>query len=109
MATAKVFRPERNWKGNVGKFEDYPIGDVTGVVIGGPAPTDIPRFPGIVSTEGMIGVPFAQDSGITLEKGDYLDIGDDIYQVTGPRQWTQANTITGTQPRLYWVECQSSH
>lgn len=109
MVTAKVFRPERNWKGTVGTYDQYPIGDVTGVVVGGPAPTEIAKFPGIVSTEGMIGVPFVQASGIVLEKGDYLDIGDDIYQVTGPRQWTQANTLTGTPPTHYWVEAQSSH
>ncbi len=108
MATAKVFRPPRSWKGPA-KFEDFPLGDVTGVVIGGPAPQAIPRFPGLVNTEGMIGIPFQQDSGITVDRGDYLDINDDIYLVTGPRQWTNASTLTGTAPSLYWCEVQSSH
>jgi hypothetical protein len=109
MATARVFRPARDWKGQtVGELDDYLLGEVTGVVVGGPAPQPVRHFPGVVSTEGMIGIPFAQDSGIVVQQNDRLLIDSEVYAVTGPRQWTQANTITGTAPSLYWVECRST-
>lgn len=109
MATAKVYRPEHTWKGVDGELDDWLIGEVTGVVLGGPAPEAIPRFPGLVSTEGMVGIPFTQASGIVVGKGDRLIIDNVLYLVSGPRQWTNVNTLTGTAPTHYWVEVQSSH
>jgi hypothetical protein len=110
MATATVYRPERDWKGQtVGELDDYLIGTVTGVVVGGPAPQPVARFPGVVSTEGMIGIPYEQASGITVEQHDRLVIDDELFAITGPRQFTHTNTLTGTPPTHYWMEAESSH
>lgn len=111
MATAHVFRPVKGWKGTVGHYEDYPLGDVTDVIVGGAAPAPISRFPGVVSTEGMIGIPYEQDSNIIVQKGDVLDLGTAIYFVTGPRQWEEDHTFSGTDVTddYYWVEVTASY
>ncbi|ULN33612.1 hypothetical protein [Mycolicibacterium smegmatis] len=109
MATASVFRPERDWKGQtVGVLDDYLIGTVTGVVMGGPSVQPLARFPGTVSTEGQIGIPFEQASGIVVEQHDRLLIDGTLYAVTSGRLWTGQNVLTGTIPSYYWVETTSS-
>ena len=110
MADATVYRPERNWKGEtVGQLDDWLIGTVERVVIGGPAPEPVRRFPGVVSTEGMLGIPYEQDSGITVQQHDRLLIDGELYAITGPRQFTHSNTLTGTPPTHYWVQATASH
>lgn len=110
MATAQVFRPQRdNFKGQIiGKLEDYHIGDVTGVVIGGPSVQPVRNFWGTVSTEGLIGIPFDQESGVVVEQHDRLVVDGHLYAVISDRLWTGENTLTGTTPSHYWVEARST-
>lgn len=109
MATAKVYRPERDWKGQtIGELDDHHIGDVTGVVMGGPSVQPLARFPGTVSTEGQIGIPWAQESGVIVQQYDRLLIDGTLYAVTSGRLWTDANVLTGSQPTYHWVETTSS-
>lgn len=111
MSVARVYRPTFGWKGIQGKVEDYYIGDVTGVILGGAAPQPIGRFPGVVSTEGMMGIPYEQDSGIEVQQRDYLSVGDDLYVVNGPRQWEEDHAFAGTDVTedYYWVQVEASH
>ena len=109
MATAQVFRPERDWKGQtVGELDGYHIGDVSGVVMGGPSVQPLARFPGTVSTEGQLGIPWVQDSGIVVQQHDQLVISGQLYAVTSDRLWTGDNVLTGTTPSHYWVDVESS-
>lgn len=106
---AKLYRPEFDWKRQiVGVLDDHYIGDVTGVVLGGPSVQPVRNFPGVVSTEGQIGVPWQQDSGIVVQQHDRLVMDGVLYAVTSDRLWTGSNVLTGTQPSYYWVEVQSS-
>lgn len=106
---AKVYRPDFDWKGQIiGVLDDHYIGDVTGVILGGPSVQPVPRFPGVVSTEGQIGVPWQQDSGIVVQQRDRLVMDGVLHAVTSDRLWTGCNVLTGTQPSYYWVEVQSS-
>ncbi|MGE2835121.1 hypothetical protein [Mycobacterium sp. SMC-4] len=107
MATAKVFRPERNWRGeNVGG--DGYLGEVAGVIVGGPSVQPLAKFPGTVDTSGMLGIPYAQTSGISVRQHDRLLIGSTQYAITSDPQWTDENTLTGTPPTHYWVEYRST-
>lgn len=109
MTTAHVFRPERTWKGDIqGQLDDYLIGTVTGVVMGGPSVAPLARFPGTVSTEGQIGIPWVQDSGIIVQQHDRLLMDGTLYAVTSDRLWTGENVLTGTVPSHYWLEVVSS-
>lgn len=109
MSTAKVYRPDRDWKGQtVGELDDYYLGDVTGVVIGGPSVQPLARFPGTVSTEGQIGIPWEQESGLEVAQHDRLVIDGTLYAVTSDPFWTSDNVLTGTRPSYYWVEVRST-
>ncbi|MCW2625331.1 MAG: 32, Wildcat 32 [Mycobacterium sp.] len=109
MATAQVHRPVRTWKGDIqGELNDYLIGTVTGVVMGGPSVQPLARFPGTVSTEGQVGIPFAQESGVVVQQHDRLLIDSTLYAVVSDHLWTQANTLTGTEPTHYWVAVAST-
>ncbi|WP_124712690.1 hypothetical protein [Mycolicibacterium nivoides] len=109
MATASVFRPERDWKGQtVGELDDYHIGDITGVVIGGSSVQPLARFPGVVDTTGLLGVPFGQESGIVVQQHDRLFVDGTLYAVTSDRLWTSENVLTGSTPTYYWVEVSST-
>lgn len=105
MAQAKVYRPQRDWRGD-GDMGD-PIATLDEVIVGGPVPQNVDprRFPGLVSTEGMIGVPAGSD----VRKGDRLVVGGVTYAVSGPPQWNHVSTLTGTAPRYTWFECTASH
>jgi hypothetical protein len=79
----------RRWKGQtVGDLDDHYIGDVSGVVMGGPSVQPVARFPGAVSTEGQVGIPWAQESGVVVEHDDRLLINGTVYAVTSDRLWT---------------------
>lgn len=109
MATAHVYRPERDWKGQtVGDLDDYRIGTVTGIVMGGPSVQPLARFPGTVSTEGQIGIPWSQESGVVVQQHDRLLINGTLYAVTSDRLWTDANVLSGSQPTYYWLETSST-
>jgi hypothetical protein len=48
MATAQVFRPQRDWKGQTaGELDDYLIATGTGVVMGGHRFSLSPAFPAL--------------------------------------------------------------
>lgn len=105
---AKVYRPERDWKNQRPKdLEDSYIGDID-VIMGGPAPKPVRGFPGVSSTEGLIGVARVQESGITVQPNDLIAVQDVLFLVTGPRQWDFPNALTGTDFGYYWVEAQST-
>ncbi|OBK69519.1 hypothetical protein A5653_12520 [Mycobacterium colombiense] len=109
MATACVYRPERDWKGQtIGELDDYHIGDVTGCVMGGPSVQPVRNFPGTVSTEGQLGIPWAQESGVVVKQHDRLLIDSTLYAVVSDRLWTHENVLTGTVPSYYWVEIRST-
>lgn len=112
MTVARVFRPDRDWKQIKGKVEDYPIGAVDGVIMGGASPQPVGRFPGVVSTEGQIGIPFEQDSGVLVQQGDFLAIDGVLYSVRGPRAWTEEHAFAGVEDVVddyYWVQVEASH
>lgn len=98
----KVFRPTTDWKGD--KSADGYLGDITGLVFGGPSVTPLARFPGNVSTEGQLGIPWDQDSGVVVEHGDRIVIDDTKYRVDSGRLHTGENVLTGNRMSYYWVE-----
>lgn len=109
MATAQVYRPVRTWKGDIqGELDDYLIGTVTGVVMGGPSVQPLARFPGTVSTEGQIGIPWAQESGVIVAQHDRLLIDSTLYAVVSERLWVGENVLTGSASSYYWVEVQAT-
>ncbi|MCV7373132.1 hypothetical protein H5P33_10455 [Mycolicibacterium arabiense] len=89
-------------------MDDYLIGTVTGVVMGGPSVQPVRNFPGTVSTEGQIGIPFDQESEVVVQQHDRLLIGSTLYAVVSDRLWTDVNVLTGSQPSYYWVEIRST-
>ncbi|OYN79981.1 hypothetical protein CG716_11020 [Mycolicibacterium sphagni] len=111
MRTARVYRRELDWAGSPVSSDpddDY-LGDVAGVIVGGPAPQPVSGFAEVVSTEGMIGIPRAQDSGIIVEQHDRLVIDGVTHAVTGPRQWDFPHQLTGTARARYWVQVEAVH
>ncbi|MDP7728482.1 MULTISPECIES: hypothetical protein [Mycobacterium] len=106
---AKVYRPARDWKGQrPADLEDSYIGDIDGVIMGGPAPQPVRGFPGVTSTEGMIGIARFQESGITVQPDDLLAVQNRLYLITGPRQWDFPNELTGTEFSYYWVQAENT-
>lgn len=102
---AIVYRPERNHKGDViGTLDDYLVGEISGVVIGGPSVQPVGRFPGVMSTEGQLGIPWSQDSGIVVQQYDRLVMDGLWYAVTSSRLWTGDNVLTGSRSSYYWIE-----
>lgn len=113
MSLARVYRPERDWKNQRPKvLEDSYIGDVTGVIVGGAAPQPLARFPTTVTTEGQVGIPYKQASGITVQQDDLLVISGVKYLVTGPRMWEEDHAFAGNAGAVvddyYWVEARSN-
>jgi hypothetical protein len=109
MRTAKVFRPETDWKGQqTADLDDFYIGDIAGFIMGGTSSRALARFPDVSTTEGLIGIPKAQASDITVQPGDRLLIDSQVYAVTGPRQWGYENSLTGTDSRFYWLSLESN-
>jgi hypothetical protein len=111
MSTAKVYRPVRDWKGQRPKeLEDSYIGDVTGVIVGGAAPQPLSRFPSVMTTEGQLGIPFQQDSGIKVDQHDLLVISGEKYYVQGERQWEDEHVFGGADivDDYYWVEVKAT-
>ena len=113
MSVVRVYRPQRDWKGQRPKeMEDSYIGDVTGVIVGGAAPQPLARFPGVVTTEGQFGFPFEQESGILVERNDLLVLNGEKYLVTGPRTWEEDHAFAGTASEVvsdyYWMEVRAS-
>lgn len=106
MASAQVYRPERDWSGEVvGKLEDYLLGTVEGVVLGGPAPAPVSGFAGVVSTQDQLGVPRHQSSGIAVRQHDRLKLADGTWlAVVGPEQWSQPHALTGTDFGYGWFQ-----
>lgn len=108
MATARVYRPQRDWSGDViGTIENYYIGSVENVAMGAASQRPLHQFQEVVSTHGMIGVARLQDSGVIVEQGDRLSLDGTWYAVTGPREWDFPNVLTGTVPSYYWVAVES--
>ncbi|ABE67637.1 head-to-tail stopper [Mycobacterium phage Wildcat] len=109
MSVAKVYRRQLDWRGD--PLETEYLGDIHDVIIGGAVPQELSRFPGLVSTEGQVGIPFEQDSGILVQKADVLVINNVAYTVVGPRQWDEDHTFAGTDvvDELYWVQVEASH
>lgn len=100
----KLYRPERNWQGSItGHLEDFYVGDVD-VVLGGPSPRSVPGFPGVVSTEGMIGVRRGD-----VRQHDRLFVNGTMYALTGPPQWDFPNELTGTVPQWIWFEAEATY
>jgi hypothetical protein len=113
MTVARVYRPERDWRGQRPvELEDSYIGDLTNVIVGGAAPQPLARFPMQFSTEGQIGVPYEQDSGIVLQPNDLVVIGGVKYIVQGARQWEEDHVFAGPASEVlddyYWVEIRST-
>lgn len=102
---AKCYKPARDsFTGSIKGDGNY-VGDVD-IVLGGPAPQPVARFPGVVNTEGMVGI---RRGPIDVDQGDRLVVGNTVYSVTGPRQWDFPNELTGTMPDYYWCEVTASH
>lgn len=113
MSVVRVYRPMRNWKGDRPKdLEDSYIGDVTGVVVGGGAPQDLARFPGVVSTEGQMGFPFEQESAIIVQAEDILVVAGRKFLVVGPRLWEEDHEFFGGHDSpvddYYWMEVKAN-
>ena len=113
MSVVRVYRPVRNWKGDRPKdLEDSYIGDITGVIVGGGSPQDLARFPNTVSTQGQMGIPFAQDSGITVQAEDLLVVGGRKYLVVGPQLWEEEHEFFGGHDSpvddYYWMEVKAN-
>lgn len=113
MSVVRVYRPERDWKGQRPKeLEESYIGDVTGVIVGGAAPQPLARFPGTVTTEGQFGFPFEQKSGILVQPNDLLVLNGRKFLVTGPRQWEEDMVLFGGYDSpvddYYWMEVRAS-
>lgn len=103
---AKVFRPETNKHGQIiGELDDYYLGDVAGIILGGPAPETVKDMPGLVTSEGLIGIPRGSD----VQQHDRLEVGGQLYKVTGPRLWNHPHPLTGTLARFYWVQARTVH
>lgn len=114
MTVARVYRPARDWKGQRPKdLEDSYIGDVTGVIVGGAAPQPLARFPMTASTEGQIGIPYAQDSGIVVQQDDLLVFNAVKYLVTSSRMWEEDHEFFGGNDSpvddYYWVEAKANY
>ena len=113
MSVARVYRFQRDWKGQRAKeFEEGYIGDVTGVIVGGAAPQPLGRFPTTVSTEGQLGIPYEQPSGIVVQQDDLLVIHGVKYLVQGPRMWEDEHEFGGVEGVVddyYWVEARATH
>lgn len=112
---AAVYRPELDWKGQPVDLDGSHIGDVVGVIVGGqsaglsgPSVQPVRDFPALVSTEGLLGVPWSQDSGVVVQQHDRLAVDGTWYAVTSDRLWTGENIFTGTQPSYYFVEIRST-
>jgi len=97
MTTATVYRTTRDWAGS--PTDDDCLGEISGVILGGPTPNRVPWDRGAVSTEGMAGWP-KQD--ITVRQGDYLVIDDVRHRVVGPAQWSRPHALTGTDFGYVW-------
>jgi hypothetical protein len=113
MSVARVYHPVRDWKGQRSKdLEDSFIGVITGVVMGGASPQNLSRFPDTVSTEGQVGIPYEQESGIIVDKDDLLIIGGVKFLVTGPRQWEEDHEFAGAAGSVvddyYWVRVEAN-
>lgn len=111
MATAKVFRPERSWKGEKVNGDGY-VGEVTDVIMGGASPQPLGRFPGVVSTEGQIGIPYEQESGILVQQRDLLEINGVQYDVLGPRLWEEEHVFADVPDLVddyYWIQVEAHH
>jgi hypothetical protein len=113
MTVARVYRPDRDWKGQRPKvLEDSFIGVITGVIVGGASPQGLSRFPNTVSTEGQLGIPYEQDSGIVVTKEDLLVYGGVKVLVTGPRQWEEDHEFAGAAGSVvddyYWVHVEGT-
>lgn len=113
MSVARVYRPQYDWKSQRvhANLEDDYIGDLTGVIVGGASPQAVGRFPGVVSTEGLLGVPYEQDSGVELQQRDMILLSGILYAVTGPRQWEEDHAFAGTDVTedYYWIGVEASH
>lgn len=113
MSVARVYRPLRDWKGQRPRdLEDSYLGMVTGVIVGGNAPQNLARFPNVVNTEGQMGFPFEQESGIIVETNDLLVIGGVKFGVTGPRQWEEEHEFFGGNDSpvddYYWMRVEAT-
>ncbi|MBB2992358.1 hypothetical protein FHR72_003857 [Mycolicibacterium iranicum] len=97
------------------------LGQLEGCVLGGESASPMGRnFPGVISTEGQIGIRRQQASGVIVRQGDYLEIvagsimpgllpitlqlDGSWWKVQSMRQWDFPNTLTGTLPDYYWVD-----
>jgi hypothetical protein len=83
-------------------IEDDYLGDLDGVIEGGPTPHSVSGWEGLVSTDGMMGWPRLQRSEITVRKGDRLVIGGLWYEVAGPAQWHKPHALSGTDLGYVW-------
>ncbi|MBI3217595.1 MAG: hypothetical protein HYZ38_27605 [Mycobacterium sp.] len=106
MSTATVYRPERNAKGIIGNFDDYPLGEVTGVILGGVSARSLRGFPGLVETSGQAAFP--KDAPITVQPGDRVVISGVAYAVVGPVEWAEPSALTGYDFGYYWLTLEST-
>lgn len=113
---AQVFRPTRDEFSGDATDEGY-LGDIDGIIIGAATPETMRSFPGVMSSEGMIGIPRSQESGIIVEQGDRLDfiqVSDSDtferqvrYAVTA-KLFDEPHALTGSQFSHYWVRVEAT-
>ena len=74
-------------------------------------------WPGVMSSEGLLGIPREQESGIIVEQGDRLILQQLSERQTFERQVTysvaaklfdERHAVTGTLFPLYWVKCEAT-
>ena len=75
------------------------VGDIDGIVFGGPRWRPINDRGDIVDTSGMVGIPVTAQH--QPRHGDTLVIDATPYAVKGPPQW-QTRGLVATPPRYHW-------
>lgn len=113
-ATGKVFRAQfgRNddgdpidADGNVIRLEDgrANIGNIYGVLMGGPSASPTLGRQETSDTSGQIGIPIYKRN-VAVKFGDLLVIDSVRYRVTSRPKWNYPQSMTGTKPAYVWID-----
>lgn len=86
--------------GNVVRVgSDAEVGEINGLVMGGPSWRPINDRGDIVNTTGMVGVPVTESH--QPRHGDLLVVDGVKFKVQGPPQWMNRGLVA-TRPRYHW-------
>jgi hypothetical protein len=91
--------------GNVIRIEDGAgyVGDIYGVLMGGPSASPALGRQETSNTSGQIGIPIHKRN-VAVQFGDRLIIEDVRYRVVSRPKWNHPQTLTGTKAAYMWVD-----